>query len=135
MSITKINQALFLPPLKTSNNSANAAMTNSVSEWNIEAKLFRTLQHRSPALRGILAVALSLRLIASQFFHQRQPPSKLQTSPLNLRKWISRLWAFYGKPIREKMWFRLNVWMKRLYLKNPEAVAQSTAGGRSGCCC
>ncbi|MGG7649871.1 hypothetical protein ACQ4OB_17830, partial [Pseudomonas sp. ES4] len=74
-------------------------------------------------------------LVHSQFFHQGQPPSKLQTSPLNLREWISRLWAFCGKPIRVKMWFRLDVWTKRLYLKNPEAVAPGTAGVRFGCCC
>ena len=42
------------------------------------------------------------RFVYSQFFHQGQPPSKLQTSPINLREWISRLWAFYGKPIRVK---------------------------------
>jgi hypothetical protein len=67
------------------------------------------------------------------FLRQRQPPSKLQTSPINLRVWINRLWALYGKPIRVKPWFRLNVWIKRLFLKNPVAIGM---GGRlSGCCC
>jgi hypothetical protein len=69
----------------------------------------------------------------SQFFHQRQPPSKLQSSQINLREWISRLWVFYGKPVRVKLWFRLNEWMKRLYLKN--LAVPGTAGGHFGCCC
>ena len=49
------------------------------------------------------------RVRSSHFFHRLQAPSKLQTSPINLREWISRLWALCGKPIRVKPWFRLNV--------------------------
>ncbi|WP_409316149.1 hypothetical protein [Pseudomonas sp. KCJK9016] len=73
------------------------------------------------------------RVTASQFFHPAQPPTKLQSSPINLREWINRLWALCGKPIRVKKWFRLNVWIKRLPLKNP--VATGMGGRLSGCWC
>ncbi|CAI8874620.1 hypothetical protein EMIT0P171_20204 [Pseudomonas sp. IT-P171] len=84
---------------------------------------------------GASSLATILTFGSPQFFHHRQPPSKLQTSPINLREWISRLWVLCGKPIRVKLWFRLNVWMKRLYLKNLAVVARNTAGAPSGCCC
>ncbi|WP_426783917.1 hypothetical protein, partial [Pseudomonas atacamensis] len=54
-------------------------------------------------------IQIKHRLRSSHFFHRLQPPSKLQTSPINLREWISRLWALCGKPIRVKPWFRLKV--------------------------
>src|SRR5438128_11798982 len=97
--------------------------------------LFRCLQGHDLSSQ-VLPPVVSGRLKThspSHIFHQFQPPSKLQTSPINLREWISRLWAFCGNPIRVKLWSQLSAWMKRLYRK--DLVAAGTGGGCCGCYC
>lgn len=61
-----------------------------------------------------------------------QSATTLETSPINLREWINRLWVFYGKPIRPRLRCQPTVRMNRLCHKKTAHAA--SAGACSGCC-